>query len=491
MGRLHQSGAALFQAVAGDGAEVELILETQLDDGLTDGLGQAAAAGKDTAEIGSVVDLGLFLLFQHDGAAVEEGLELLKGQNGVDIGLDLGTQDLRLLGDAGADEDDIAFGIHLAQLLAQRRHGRQVVRLEPEHILMLLFDVVDKGRAAGRGQEALLDQLAGLFQGDHIGAQRDLDDVGEAQRLDAGHDLTQLGALELAGDGRSDEGIDLPVGAGQYFLQAVDNGQQIGLVGDGAEGALIDTGAAVGTLGFVDLGNAVFVHGDGAGLAVTDAGTLEVVDGAVGADAGAAAALDALGLVDAGLLVFVEIDGVAGAGLLAAVGNAATAVGGDQIARYGAFVAGDVDDLDDLVGVFGHAVDGDLDALGQNGALFIDAAAHGGLGAGGDQLGDAGEAFHQVAFEGMTGHLTQNFIAQVLNLGIKSLHGIKTSLSDFSSVYIIARLSPAAQASIEGNNSLFDRIERNNKSPRQCRGLGVFFCFPKKSSIFRGPLFIA
>ena len=44
--RLEQGRTAFLQTIAGDRTEVELIFQTQLDNGLTDRFGQTAAAGK-------------------------------------------------------------------------------------------------------------------------------------------------------------------------------------------------------------------------------------------------------------------------------------------------------------------------------------------------------------------------------------------------------------------------------------------------------------
>ena len=64
-----------------------------------------------------------------------------------------------------------------------------------------------------------------------------------------------------------------------------------------------------------------------------------------------------------------DLDGVARADLLAAVNDAAAAGGRHEDAADGAFVAGDVDHLDD-VGVVFVPAQGKLDALLHDGALF-------------------------------------------------------------------------------------------------------------------------
>src|SRR5699024_5130006 len=99
------------------------------------------------------------------------------------------------------------------------------------------------------------------------------------------------------------------------------------------------------------------------------------------------AAFDALVRIDVRLLVLVEADGPARAGGGAAVRQAAAAGVRHLIGGDGTFVAGDADDLDG-VGVILVAAHGELQPLGHDGALFVNAAAHGRLRAGRDDLGD-------------------------------------------------------------------------------------------------------
>lgn len=61
----------------------------------------------------------------------------------------------------------------------------------------------------------------------------------EAQLLDAGDHLVELGVSELAGDAGGDDGVNLLVA-----LEHTDGVQDKGLVGQGTEGTLVDTGAA-------------------------------------------------------------------------------------------------------------------------------------------------------------------------------------------------------------------------------------------------------
>ena len=165
----------------------------------------------------------------------------------------------------------------------------------------------------------------------------------------------------------------------------------------------------------------VLGHADGLDLAGVLAGTLAVGNGAVGADLRAAAAVDALALVDVRLHVLVKGNRVARADVLAAMGQTATAGVRDHIAAGGALVAGDVDDVDDIWVVL-RAAHGQLHALGQNGALFIYAAAHGGRLARNDFLGNIGNGFQQVVVPGVARHAAQNLVFQVLNFGIEFSH---------------------------------------------------------------------
>ena len=288
------------------------------------------------------------------------------------------------------------------------------------------LDVLDEGGAAGGGEQALLGQLASLGHSHHIRTQGGLDDVSEAQLLQTGDDLAQLGVGELRGDGGSHHGVDL---AGAAVLQTIALLQDLngihdeGLVGNGAEGALVHASAALDALGVVDLSGLILVHGDGLDLTSVLAGTLAVDDGGEGTYLGAGAALLALGLVDVGHVIPIEGQGTELTDVLATVGQAAAAGVGNLVAAYGALVAGDVDDLDD-VGVLLVTADGQLHALTQDGALLVDAAAHGGLLAGGQLLGNIHHILHELVLPGEACHLAQDFILQMLNFRVKFTHDL-------------------------------------------------------------------
>ena len=117
----------------------------------------------------------------------------------------------------------------------------------------------------------------------------------------------------------------------------------------------------------------------------------------------------------------VEADGAPAAYILAAVSQTAAAGVGDFIAAYRALVAGNIDDLDHI-GVGTVAAHRQTDALRQDGALLIHAAAHGRLCTGNDILGNIQHVFHQRAVPGLPGHLPQYLVFQMLYFGIKLTH---------------------------------------------------------------------
>ena len=122
-------------------------------------------------------------------------------------------------------------------------------------------------------------------------------------------------------------------------------------------------------------------------------------------------------------MVFIKADCAAAAHILAAVRQAPAAGVCHFIAAHRALVAGDVDDLDH-VGVVGAAAHGQFDALGQDGALLVYAAAHGGLLARHNDLGNIQHVFQQRILPRLPRHLAQHLIFEVLYLGIELTHGI-------------------------------------------------------------------
>ena len=187
----------------------------------------------------------------------------------------------------------------------------------------------------------MLQEILGLFDGAHIGANSHFHHLVEAQDLHGGNELFGGGVLaELADEGGGYDGYHLV--ASQDGLDDLEN---LALVRDGTEGAGNQTLAAGYALVLVDDGGAVLVLADGIHAAGLGAGTLQMDDGVVRAGAGALAALDALVLVNVGLTVD-EGDGAFGADLLAGHGQTVLAVLGDLVLVGGAGMAGIGDDVD-------------------------------------------------------------------------------------------------------------------------------------------------
>ena len=311
-----------------------------------------------------------------------------------------------------------------------------------------LFNVVHECRAAGESEKALVRQLLGLGVGDHIRAERGFYDVVEAEPLDAGDDLSELCIGELAGDGGRDDGVQPVFGIALTAFDKVDDVQYIRFVRDGAERALIYAGAAGDTFVVVNRSRKrFFVPGDGFDLTGVFAGALVVGNRAVGADLGAGAALDAFFFVDDGALVLVEADGTALADVLAAVCDTAAAGLGDSIAAHRAFVAGDVDDLDD-VGVLLVAAERHADAFADDGALLVNAAAHRRLRSLDDHLGNLGVAVEQSVFESQPRDFTKDFVFQKLYLGIELSHRCNRLLSQRESFLLGICECPPASAGL-------------------------------------------
>ena len=292
------------------------------------------------------------------------------------------------------------------------------------HLREIGLDVLHEGRTAGRGQKPLLRKLLGLSHSDHVRTQSRLDDVVEAQLLQTRNDLAQLGVGELAGDGGSHHGVNTAISTeivAGAILQDINGVQHEGLVRNRAKGAQVHASAALDALGIVDLGGLLLVHGDSLDLTSILAGTLAVDDSRKGADLGAGAALLALGLVDVGHVITVKGQRTELAHVLATVSQTTAASVGDLVAAYGTFVAGDVDDLND-VGIFLVSTHGQLNALAQNGALLVHTATHGGLFTGRELLGNIHHILHELVFPGKASNLSQHLIFQMLDFCIEFTH---------------------------------------------------------------------
>ena len=155
---LEQSHAALLDAVAGDSLQGKvgaMLLQT-----LCYRVGQTAAAGKNAAEIGGVVQSILLQSSDVDVTAVEQSLQLLKGDDPVNPGLDFFLLHLSLLGGTGTHKNHDGVGVCLFDVFADGSHGGQIVG----HILGELgespVDVLHKGGTAGAGEETPLASSA-------------------------------------------------------------------------------------------------------------------------------------------------------------------------------------------------------------------------------------------------------------------------------------------------------------------------------------------
>ncbi len=157
------------------------------------------------------------------------------------------------------------------------------------------------------------------------------------------------------------------------------------------------------------------------------------MNGAVRADLGAGAALLALALVDMCHVVFVKGECTEAAHILAPVGKAPAARRRDLVAADRALIAGNVDNLNH-VGVVLVAAHGNLDALGQNGALLVYAAAHGRNFARHDGLGNIDCALRQAVCPCLPRDFPQDLVLQMLYLGIKLSHDFSLFLCSFEIV---------------------------------------------------------
>ena len=447
---LHRVGdhlAALPQAL-GLG-HLDLPVGIALLDHVHHRLGHAAGHGEVAPVSGGVVDaVGILRqALQLDVLGVEDAGHLLKGEDEVHLAAHALAHGLQLLGGAGADEHDLAVGVVVLDEPGGEGHGGEghgdAVGVVGEGLL----GHDRPGRAAGGAHEGdllrhLPDEVLRLLGGAQVGADGHLEDIGEAQGLHGGAELAggDLGA-ELAHEGGGHGGVYPLAG-----LDGPDDLENLGLVGDGAEGAVHQAHAAGDALLRVDIRLAVGVGADGVHAAGHGAGPLLDDDGLVGAHVGAPAALDALVLVDVGAAVVpIQLDGVLGAHLLTGVGQAALAALGDQHLLLRAAVAGELDHVDQRRGVVGLRPVGGLNIVGEGGVLRRAAAgqAHGQAQplahdgplqkhvvaevahlAGNDLVGERLDALvhRPLGVVGHAGHLAEDPVANLLNTGFYASH---------------------------------------------------------------------
>ena len=306
-----------------------------------------------------------------------------------------------------------------------------------------LFDVRHKRRTAAAGQYALLGQLLSLGIRNHIRAQSGLDHAVEAQLLERGDYLTQLGIAELTGYGRRDDGVYLVLFVVLTAAQNVYCVQYVRLVTYRAERALIYARAARYALIVINMRYIVLAAGNGLYLAGLLTGAYMARNRAVRTHRRALAALLALGGIDARLLVLVKRDRTRRTRRLTTVRNTAAAVHADFITAYRTFVTCDRYYLNH-VGLVLMTAHGKLYAFLKYRAFLVYAAAHRGLGAGSKLLGYVDITIGQIVGIGMTRYFAQYLIFKLLDIGVKNTHK--------SASVIICRYIPlATQMLVMGN----------------------------------------
>ncbi|SCI72066.1 Uncharacterised protein [uncultured Flavonifractor sp.] len=339
---------------------------------------------------------------------VENAGHLLKSENKVHLAADTFAHGLQLFGGAGPDKDHLAVGVILLDEPSGQGHGGQGHGYAPGVVGEELFGHDRPGRAAGGGHEGkglghLPDEVLGLLGGAQVGADGHLEDVGKAQLLHGGAELARshLGP-ELAHKGGGYRGID-PLAR----LNGPDDLENLGLVGDGAEGAIHQAHPAGNALFIVDIGLAIDVGVNGVHAAGRGAGPLLLDDGVIGAHIHAAAAFDALVLVDdRPAVIAVQPDGILGADLHTGMGQAALAALGHQHLLLLAAVAGELDHIDERRSVVGLILVRRLDVVRQGGVL------------GGAAVGQAHGQPQALAHDGA---LQEHVVAEVAHLARNDL----------------------------------------------------------------------
>ena len=427
LGHLQQGDLALLDAGTGQGAGLHSA--AHLLEGLAHRRRHAAAGGEAAAKAAGVVQGRFGHLGHVDVLGGQHGVQLLKGDNQVDGRAGTAQVELPLLGHARADEHHTGQGVPVLDIPAQHDHGGGGGGHLGHHVGHVTLHIGHEGRAAGGGHglAAPLVKLRGLRLGGEVGPQGHLAHVIEAHLLQGGHHLAG-GAVELAHKGGGQDGVDVQAPLVRAH-EHLDHVHDVGLVHNGAEGALDHALAAGDALAGVDAGLAVRTHGDCLDGTAPLAGTHVLGDGAVGAGGHALAAQHAFGVVDDGAVVL-NADGALGAGLHAAVGDAAPAGGAYADLGDGALVAGDGQHLYQ-VGVGPVAPHGHLDPAAHHGPLLVDAAAHLGLGAGDDLLGYVQNFVGlELVVPGQTGHGGKYLVLQLLDGSFVMAHG-SSSFSAF------------------------------------------------------------
>ena len=117
-------------------------------------------------------------------------------------------------------------------------------------------------------------------------------------------------------------------------------------------------------------------------------------------------------------VVYVKRNRAETAGVFATMRQTTAARRSNFVTVYGAFVAGYIYNLNDVLIVF-IAAHGEFDALGKYRPFLIYAAAHGRNFAGNDYLGNVYGVFSQSTRPRLTRDFAQDFVFKVLNLRIE------------------------------------------------------------------------
>ena len=419
---LKKCHTASLDAVTNYGLNLEV--DVLLLKSLSSSLGKTAYTCEDTTEVGCVIKHALLKGCNIEVSGIKECLELLEGKNAVNVGLNLFKLSLCLLRGARTDEDNLGVGSGLLDVLSKRAHRRHIVRDMLYYAGEVGLDVLNECGAAGAGKKPLLGELLSLLKSNHICTESSLDYVVEAELLKAGDDLSELSVGELAGDRGSNNGVNLVVsssGVSLTLLENVDAVNDVRLINNCTEGALVYTSAALNTLGVVDLSRLILVHGDSLYLTSVLARTLTVYDSGEGTNLRARAALLTLGFVNVSNVVGIERDSTELTNVLATVCKTAAASVGNLVSAYGTLITCELNNLDN-VGVVLIAAHSNLYSLGNDSTLLVNTATGGCLLTGNDGLRHVEEVLNKLVIPSKPCNLTKHLVFQMLYFSVKFAH---------------------------------------------------------------------
>ena len=230
----------------------------------------------------------------------------------------------------------------------------------------------------------------------------------------------------------------------------VDDIEDIGFIGNSAEGALVHARPA-GNAGIVINGcRLIFVHGDRLDFTGVFTGALAIHNGGIGANPRAGTAIHAFCFINVRHMVM-EADGALGTDVLTAACQTPSAGVGDLIAAHGALITGNINDLNDI-GVLLIAAHCHAHPFAEDRTLLVDAAING-LGIAGRQLPrDRQHIIQQSIVPRLPRHLPQHLVFDILYLGIKLSHGFSPLL--YQKYMTLTRL-PISCSSFESSSTSF------------------------------------